>query len=324
MKLCVAVLALCAGPARAEDMACRPLVPQVNEKLVLEQGGQYCLARDLQIERRWNLPDAVSRLPKESLVIAADRVTLDLQGHTIQAGNKSRGIKIGNEIEDRNAKGPQQITLRNGALDSEIAAGIDAGFDALSIPSDREFFGTSHWSSDYTRFVEWRMRARPAGPSGYRQRDIRIENMRIDARDRRPTPDARPGAITIQGAGTVIRNCVIETNAGTAIWIFGPDAIIENNTIIVHGDAPLREADAPIRLHHADGAVIRNNRFIIKGNAHQRGISVFDTGPVTVENNIFYGMTAKDDVARAFTGTLRMKETGSRFEPGWKAMLEIR
>jgi hypothetical protein len=42
------------------------------------------------------------------------------------------------------------------------------------------------------------------------------------------TPDssARAGAIDIQGAGTVIRNCVIETDGSTALWLFGPNANI--------------------------------------------------------------------------------------------------
>jgi hypothetical protein len=39
-----------------------------------------------------------------------------------------------------------------------------------------------------------------------------------------------------------------------------------------------------------------------------------------VENNTFYGMTEKGEVAKAFLGTLDMKESGSKFEPAWKAL----
>jgi hypothetical protein len=94
---------------------------------------------------------------------------------------------------------------------------------------------------------------------------------------------------------------------------------LEDNTIIVHcfetkrvteGLATCRELDAPIRLMHGDGAVIRNNRFILKGNAHQRVISVFETGAFTFENNTIVGLRNIDSIAKAFTGELRM--TGAR------------
>jgi hypothetical protein len=41
-----------------------------------------------------------------------------------------------------------------------------------------------------------------------------------------------------------------------------------------------------------------------------------------VENNTFYGMTDKDALAKAFLGTLDMKESGSKFEPSWKALFD--
>lgn len=310
------LLAGSATPAHAQDAQCQALAPALNENIVLRASGTYCLSNDLRIEKGWNLPDAHSSRPDKALVIAADDVVLDLQRHAIDAGNKAAGITMSNERQSE----PQRVTIRNGTLRTERSVGVDAGFGSISIASDRDFFGTPQWSGDYERFMRNTLQSRPSGPSGYLRRDIRIEHMRIDARDRKSTPEASPGAINIQGAGTVIRDCVIETNAGTAIWIFGPDAVIENNTIIVHGEGKLREADAPIRLHAGDGAVIRNNRFIIKGAVHHRGIAVFDTGPVTVDNNTFYGMTERDGIAKAYTGTLQLKASGNRFEPAWKAL----
>ena len=315
--LLAGLLAVGAAPVHAQNTQCQALAPALNENIVLRASGNYCLANDLHIEKGWNLPDAHSSRPDQALVIAADDVVLDLQGHTVDAGNKASGITISRERTPE----PQRVTIRNGTLRAGRSIGVDAGFGSISIASDREYYGTSKWSGTYEHSVRNTLLSRPSGPSGYPRRGIRIEHVRIDARDRSPTPEARPGAINIQGAGTVIRDCVIETNAGTAIWIFGPDAVIENNTIIVHGDDPLREADAPIRLHAADGALIRNNRFIIKGAAHHRGIAVFDSGPVTVDNNTFYGMTEQDDIAKAYTGTLQLKASGNHFEPAWKTLL---
>lgn len=302
------------APVHAQDAPCQALAPALNENIVLRASGTYCLANDLRIEKGWDLPDAHSSLPDKALVIAAGDVVLDLQGHAIDAGNK-RGIIIS---PDKTPE-PQRVTIRNGTLRAGRSVGVDAGFSSMSIASDKDGFGTPRWSDFDDRYVRSTLQSQPSNPSDYSRRGIRIEHMRIDARDRKPA-DARPGAINIQGAGTVIRDCVIETNAGTAIWIFGPDAVIENNTIIVHGDDPLREADAPIRLHAGDGALIRNNRFIIKGAAHRRGISLFDTGPVTVDNNTFYGMTEQDGIAKAYTGTLQLKASGNRFEPAWKTL----
>jgi hypothetical protein len=161
---------------------------------------------------------------------------------------------------------------------------------------------------------------RPKSSAEYQQRDLHLENLHIFVRGIPKGAGSGGGTINIQGAGTIIRNCVLETNDGNAIWIFGPNAIIENNTIIVHGTNRLREADAPIRLIHADGAIIRNNKIVIKDEEHHRAISTFDTGAITVEGNTFYGMTPKDDIAKAFLGTLQMSGDNNHFESGWKAL----
>lgn len=153
-------------------------------------------------------------------------------------------------------------------------------------------------------------------PSAYPKRNVLIENMKVTTRGI---------GIVVEGANTTIRNSVIEADAGTAIWIYGPNAVIENNTIIVHGTRKLLEADAPIRLQQADGAIIRNNRIIIKDKAHKRGISTFDTGAFTLQNNTFYGITSKDALARSFIGKLQMNAKNNTYEPiekaepSWKA-----
>jgi hypothetical protein len=77
--------------------------------------------------------------------------------------------------------------------------------------------------------------------------------------------------------------------------------------------APPFEADAPIRLHHGDGAIIRNNRIIIKGHAHKRAISTFDTGTFTAEKNVLQGMTERDEIVKAFIGKLQGNISGNTF-----------
>lgn len=339
-----AVLAfLLPGEAWAQNDSCQPLSPRSNESVRLDRSGNYCLGKDLHIsDRPWFFPDGRSGLPSQAVLITADNVIFDLGGHDIQSGDVSAGIQIRPSRPDTDRSGgikrePQQITIRNGTLRVVSSDGVHSGFYPLSIASDMgdplEGFNKVGKSKDHldnthttfarlnSKFLQRQLALRPTQASDYQHRGVRIENMRIDAREGKVTSSARGGAINIQGAGTIIRGCVIETDAGTALWIFGPNAVIEDNAIIVHGAAPLREADAPIRLHQADGAVIRNNKFIIKDNANHRAISVFATGAFTIENNTFYGMTEKDEVAKAFTGKLESKEMGNRFEPAWKAAL---
>jgi len=340
--ICVSLVLCYGGQSRAQDVRCQPIVPVKNEGIHLSKAGTYCLKADLKIaDRNRFSPDAPSGLPYEAVDIDADNITFDLQEHTIRAGDVSLGIRIENagptsDKPDQQPRQPRQVIIRNGRLKTTASVGISSGYYELSAPSDMghplETVQTTGMSKDelakesvsHQRLKEEifqnQLALRPVRTVDYQQRGIRIENMHINARySKKVSSIARPGAINIQGAGTVIRNCVIETDGSTALWLFGPNAVIENNTIIVHGASPVREADAPIRLHHGDGATIRNNRIVIKDGANRRGISVFDTGAISVEKNTFYGMTEKDEVAKAFTGNLKMKESGSRFEPAWKA-----
>lgn len=339
---CTALLLPYGGQAHAQNTACQPLLPEKNKNIALSQTGSYCLQADLEIRDYSEFfIDRRSGRPSEALGITHDDIRVDLQDNAVRIGNASLGIRIenggkSNYKADYNARQPKQVAIKNGLLSTTSSVGIYSGFYELSILSDMgdplERASTKGKSKEELRNLsnsfgerkEWifknQLALRPSKAADYHERNIRIENMHIDARELNVTSRAHAGAINIQGAGTIIRNCVIETDGSTALWLFGPDAIIEDNTIIVSGASPVREADAPIRLHHGDGAIIRNNRIVIKDGANRRGISLFDTGAITVKKNTFYGMTEKDDVARAFTGSMEMKESGSRFEPAWKAV----
>jgi hypothetical protein len=213
---------------------------------------------------------------------------------------------------------PKNLIIRNGNLRLTNRAAEAVGirisdFGAFfSIASDllgtwQARTGKSQRTQDFELAKRWTEELRdqlPRTPMAYSKRNVVIENMKIRTQD---------VGIRVQGADTVIRNNVIEVDTGTAIWIYGPNAVIENNTIIVHGDYQLLEADAPIRLHHGDGAIIRNNRIIIKGHAHKRAISTFDTGTFTVEKNVLQGMTERDEIVKAFIGKLQGNISGNTF-----------
>jgi hypothetical protein len=150
----------------------------------------------------------------------------------------------------------------------------------------------------------------PKAASGYLSRNLRIQNMQIHTKD---------VGIVLQGAGNVIRDSRIEVEGGTAIWIYGPNSVIENNTIIVHCNHKPLEADAPIRLHHGDGTIIRNNRIIVKNPAPKRVVSVADTGAIEFEGNVFYGLSASDELVKAFSGQATFRTKDNKFEASWKS-----
>jgi hypothetical protein len=111
-------------------------------------------------------------------------------------------------------------------------------------------------------------------------------------------------AIGMKGAGNIIRNSTIEVEDGhAAIYLFGPNNLIENNIIIFKGKAAVESA-AAIKLHQADGTIIRNNDIIIEssvGDEPKAAISLIDSKNVIAEGNRIYGiktlMHAWDDTS---------------------------
>jgi hypothetical protein len=100
-------------------------------------------------------------------------------------------------------------------------------------------------------------------------------------------------AIGMDGAANIIRNSTIEiTDGHAAIYLFGPNQLIENNIIIFKGKAAVESA-AAIKLHQADGTIIRNNDIIIESmgdEAPKAAISLIDSKDVVIENNRIYGI----------------------------------
>jgi Right handed beta helix region len=331
-----------AGLAQAQT-PCRPIVQRPdNDGYVQDHGitqrGQYCLQEDIFVKghRSWAEGGRIFNTSKIIVNIGADDVVLNLGGHTAWSdGRLDAGIE--STLADQNVpldKPPKNITVRNGLVRLE-RSGIGIRFsglggiwyDKLPISSSSDFkepkapykltgaeldsfFNSMREASASEATRVWSLL--PATPTKYPIRNLTIEHMHIRTRE---------AALVLQGAGTVIRDNVIEVDDGTAIWLYGPGAVIENNTIIVNGDGErILEADAPIRLHHGDGAVIRNNKIVVKGKAPRRVVSTFETGDFTLQDNRIFGVEQPDDAAKAFRGTLQMQAKGNSFAPAWKAM----
>lgn len=325
----------------------------------LTRSGYYCLKEDIFVKGHRSIPEGgrIFNVSKIIVNIGAHDVVLDLDGHTawsdgrLEAGLETTLAEQRMPLKDP----PRNVTVRGGTLRLE-RSGIGIRFSGLGglvndkwpidLVPDREReslsretemakveiekasagrpLGTKfslllevqkrqeekYGAKTVSAFEQERESPLPPNAASYPVRNLRIENMRIRT---------QASAAVLQGGGTVIRNSVIEVDAGTALWIYGPGAVIEDNTIVVHGKAPgpdpLLEADAPIRLIQADGAIVRNNRIVAADAAHKRAISLFDTRTITVESNRFEGMAETDEWVKAFRGTADVQGRGNTFRP---------
>ena len=101
--------------------------------------------------------------------------------------------------------------------------------------------------------------------------------------------------VVMAGADNVLRNNTIEVDGHTAVYMYGPRPIIEGNTFIVHLDSRDKAVlPAMLKLRDADGAIIRNNRFIVHANLStglfrdksEAAINLLKSKDVVIENNM--------------------------------------
>jgi Right handed beta helix region len=317
---------------------CLDLKKQSDSSLFIDSPGTYCLTRNRRVDGHFSL--YASHVVSDShdlLIIASDDVTLDLRGYklTTDANLFNAGIKnpVGKEqLQFPGKRLVKNISIKNGTLSLERAgAGIQfagytntairySGSDAtLNIYEARpdvgtlgEYLGTPIDDSlkDF-RLSEYRLieQSLPKSFASYSNRRILIENMKIKS--------AGTG-IHVEGAGTVIRNNIIETESGVGIWILGPNALIENNTIIVHGryllpiDYEHNTGDGAIRLRHGDGAIIRNNRIIFKDIASRRAVTTINTGEFEFSKNVIEGAGNAKDLVISLEGAMNRKVFGNQ------------
>lgn len=294
----------------------------------LENAGTYCLSQDIFV--KWNYSWIEGRYQFSSnnvIEINTSDLILNLHGYEIWNDGYLQAVisSGGKEQESKASHLTESVGIRNGSItvrtsgDGIVLVGLggdhtlDTASDLYDVWISRN--GDSKNESarrDSIELAETSMKRRlrepaPRSAEDYPARHITIENLKIKIK-------GGGRAIVRQGAGTIIRNNVIEVEGGTAIWSAGPNAVIEGNTIIVTGRKNVVSADAAIRLKHGGGAVIRNNRFIIKSGANKRLISVFDSGEFRFENNKVGGLKKDEKIAFAFSGTLKIRDSKGALE----------
>lgn len=100
--------------------------------------------------------------------------------------------------------------------------------------------------------------------------------------------------VVFSGAENALRNSTVEVESQVAMVSYGPKVLIENNTFIVHMGKDYYTAPATsaiVKLRDADEAVIRNNRFIVKGwnGKSPAAINLINSKNVTIEGNTVEG-----------------------------------
>jgi len=280
--------------------------------------GRYCLSEDITAPKPLVPRDSHEGPGNDGLLkIFGNDVTVDLQGHTLYAEISGTGLLqsrfAGREDALNNRPSRRHITVRNGTLRSRTSFGIRFGemfnhgvFASLASDytaySSRQVMGPAERAKlaagEVDQYVESSMKKLkedlPRSVDDFPMTRHRIEDLRIESNTMGSLggQNAFLTALGIQGGGNVIRNNTIEVTSGhAAIYLFGPDQIIENNIIVFKG-RPATPSAAPIKLHMADGSIIRNNDIVVEGweGLPEAAISLVDSKNVRIENNRIYGI----------------------------------
>lgn len=217
-----------------------------------------------------------------SLLSDKDNYQLDLQGHTIRAD-------VENMVGIQNWSGGLRVSIKNGLIDVPGSTNPNYGISLRGERAPMQFpksksggaqnVGKRCWPSDPL--------CEDISASEYLDKKTPIYSVSAYTVDHM-TIKAGWRGVVMGGANNTLRDSTIEVDGHTAIFMYGPGSIIENNTIIIHGKGDAKPFDAAIKLRDAHGAVVRNNRIIYKGSWFGKApaaINLLDSTDVTVEGN---------------------------------------
>ena len=280
-----------ANQARADlNPNCSKLVPFLensSDASSIEKSGCYYLDRNFSLGWIGSFPEGgllTKKAQKGPIInIDADSVLFNLNGKTVSSKSYVGGI----EISPTSNPFKGQITIRNGTLilkngdssDPYSGVGIRLGYDQS--PNKIKY---PHY--DFDNSVD--LANLPAGDLKFRQVRYVLEDLTIKA---------GYTAAILSGDGIVVRNCIIEVEGPNALAVFGPNAIIENNTIVYKYVVGRQRVGAlkdstlirsAIYLHGADNAIIRGNTIKIQaGDLLANAVSAISSKNVRIDGNKF-------------------------------------
>jgi len=330
----------------ADSASCKILSTELEDKEWLKgtpirQSGNYCLPADVTAYRSDGGNNA------GIIEVQTSNVTIDLQNHRLNV--KSRGqpafTQTGKPIVTH-------ITVRNGVLKSFGMEGMRfAGVDYLSFNQVMkliDFLRVPRKECESDGCIRTKVKLDELNNklakirNNFPLTEHIIDNIKVSAEDI---------GVGISGGGNIIRNSVImigENNVNwgkktpqevfeedgrggqpkswgggsASIYLFGPNQLIENNIIIFKGKTRTSSSSAaPIKIHAADGTIIRNNTIIIESSGEdipQTAISIFDSKNVVIENNKIFGTKSVYKIWDEEDKGSSVKESGTTFPSFWK------
>lgn len=263
----------------------RPQRPNPTSPRVRLAGGRdWCLQEDAVQARLWDWHAGRFKISNDDVGIVSvlgDDVSFDLRGHRIENRWYPNGgallFLFGPDSTYEEGFVIRRTTIRNGRMISPGRSGVAIDLVATGPRGLRNVGRTDE------------ARAGRVSPTAFAPTAHRIENM---------TLGAGRHAILIDGRDNVIRGNRIVVEGSTAIVATGPGVVIEDNDIDVR--ATQRSLDLgedppfPVRLLHADGARVRNNRIRYTGGAAGRppraAVELTRSRDVVVDGNVLVGI----------------------------------
>jgi hypothetical protein len=299
--LCIALMA-CLPALTHAQVTCRPIEitgPKDGYPIKarpISEAGEYCLRDDIRAPRVYVFSEGGERSFSDfMLTIDASEVIVDLHGFAMNVDTRGMGGVVSGHAQNKSIK--KHITIRNGTIKSRSQSGIILadmfGNRMMSLLSDDPDYKNKGHQILSELIVRGALKGSPASADQYSETNHLIERMKVESGSISGFSGMFRIAVGMKGAANIIRNSTIEVDDGhAAIYLFGPNQIIENNIIIFKGKAAVESA-APIKLHQADGTIIRNNDIIVESdddNAPKTAISLIDSKNVVVEGNRIYGI----------------------------------
>jgi hypothetical protein len=255
----------------------------------IDAPGKYCLVGDIESPRLYTIEGERYGYGQPVLKVMSSDVVADLQGHAIVANTgEMTGILLSRL--DAHGRPTAHVSITNGTVATRTGNGILFEFFQGSLLSDflTMYQGNTELASGaFTKLQSVSLDKYPLS-------EHVINSMKVQVNSGGGFRDAGLVGIGMKGSHNIIRNSTIEiTDGHAAIYLFGPGNVIENNTIIFRGQSAFESA-AAIKLHQADGTIIRNNDIVIDapmfGKTPAAAIALVNSKGVVIENNRLRGI----------------------------------
>ncbi|NRR32644.1 right-handed parallel beta-helix repeat-containing protein [Oxalobacteraceae bacterium] len=265
-----------------EGKHCLMVDISISPEFDIHAGGfRFSSAAALSISPRLIYPvRSYSFLPNYPVAAEGD-IEVDLGGHTVKSSEASaNGIQV---------RGAHNVSIRNGKIKAfgsrdSLGIGIENGDGkiTLAVPKsmrnglfyvrDGNIGRSEYEDAPVSEFLDRK-------PASYSITNNLIDHVTVEAGTR---------GVVMSGGNNVLRNSTIYVDGHTAIYLYGPGSVIENNTIIIYGRGDATPADAAIKLRDGKDAIVRNNRIVYRGGWFEKApaaINLHDSPNVVIEGN---------------------------------------